>query len=142
MSRHTVRSETGIETLVAELYPALAEGRKDDVLQLLADDFHADVTPGLPLRIGGKHESAEAMWDDGWMVIGRNYSLKIEPEEWLPLEDGRLLVRGLYSGSARATGREVSAPFAHIWAASDGRLTSLWHLTDSAAWVAALEDAA
>jgi 2-(1,2-epoxy-1,2-dihydrophenyl)acetyl-CoA isomerase len=131
-----------VYALVAELYPALAEGRKDDVLRLLAADFRADVTPGLPLGIGGKHESAEAMWNDGWMVIGRNYSLTIAPEEWLALEDGRLLVRGLYTGSARSTGREVSAPFAHIWAASDGRLTSLWHLTDSVAWVGALEQSA
>lgn len=127
--------------LVAELYPALAEGREEDVFRLLADNFHADVTPGLPLGIGGAHESAGAMWNDGWLVIGRNYSLKIEPEEWVALEDGRLLVRGLYTGSARSTGRELSAPFAHIWDAAAGRLTSLWHLTDSAAWVAALEEA-
>ena len=135
------RDPEATRALVAELYPALAEGREDDVFRLLADDFHADVTPGLPLGIGGTHDSANAMWNDGWLVIGRNYALKIGPEEWAPLEDGRLLVRGLYTGKARATGHEVSAPFAHIWDAADGRLTSLWHLTDSAAWVAALEEA-
>jgi ketosteroid isomerase-like protein len=128
-----------VRALVAALYPALATGDKDQIFRLLAQDFHADVTPGFPLGIGGIHDGAEAMWRQVWSVIGRNFAVRVEPLEWIDCADGRLLIRGLYSGTARATGAELEAPFAHLWAADGGRITSLWHVTDSARWATALE---
>jgi 2-(1,2-epoxy-1,2-dihydrophenyl)acetyl-CoA isomerase len=130
---------TGVDALVASLYPALLAGDKYTIFRLLADDFHADVTPGFPLGAGGIHDGPQAMWNEVWAVIGRNYEMAIEPLEWIACVDGRLLVRGRYSGTARATGAAVDAPFAHLWTARDGRITSLWHVTDSARWAAALE---
>jgi ketosteroid isomerase-like protein len=130
---------TEVEALVAALYPALLVGDREEIFRLLADDFHADVTPGFPLGAGGRHEGSQAMWREVWSVIGRNYEMTIEPLEWIPCMDGRLLVRGRYGGAARATGAEVDASFAHLWSASEGRITSLWHVTDSARWASALE---
>lgn len=128
-----------VRELVGDLYPALMSADKDRIFELLAEDFHSDVTPGMPLDMGGVRDTAIAMWREVWAVVGRNYEMRVEPGEWITCQDGRLLVRGRYLGRARETGTQVDAPFAHLWTAREGRISALWHVTDSARWAAALE---
>jgi 2-(1,2-epoxy-1,2-dihydrophenyl)acetyl-CoA isomerase len=126
------------EELVRRLYPALAAGDATTLKAILAPDFRAELPAGFPLGIGGHRDSADAMINDTWWAIGRAYSTTVEPEDWIDLGDGRLLVTGHYRGRGRESGREFDAVFMHLWAASDGRLRSLLHCTDTAAWAAAL----
>ncbi|MGH8973638.1 MAG: nuclear transport factor 2 family protein [Acidimicrobiia bacterium] len=128
-----------ITGLVRDLYAALVTGDRETVTRLVADDFVGDLTESLPFGIGGLHHGREAMIDGGWWAVGRAYSMRIEPTEWIGCTDGRLLVLGRYRGRARATGGRVDAAFAHVWTARDGRLTAVWQLTDSVRWLAALE---
>ncbi|MEZ0366083.1 enoyl-CoA hydratase-related protein [Mycobacterium sp. pUA109] len=122
-----------------QLYRALAAGDRDRVLSLLHPDFVGHVTEGLPLDMGGEHLGAEAMQADVWWRIGRHYRVEARAEEFKILDDGRLFVAGRYRGSARVSGRRLDAAFIHVIGfASDGRITSLDQLTDSAAWVEAL----
>jgi 2-(1,2-epoxy-1,2-dihydrophenyl)acetyl-CoA isomerase len=127
-----------ITELVAALYPALAAGDRAELARLVAPDFEGFLTEGLPLGIGGAHHGREAMIEDGWWAIGRAFSLRTEPAEWIECADGRLLVLGRYSGRARSSGAPLGAAFAHLWTARDGQLCAVWHLTDSALWLAAL----
>lgn len=126
------------EELVRQLYPALAAGDAGTLQAVLAPDFRAELPDGFPLGIGGHRDGAEAMIRDTWWAIGKAYSVKVEPDEWIDLGDGRLLVTGRYRGRARESGREFDAVFMHLWSASDGRVRSLRHCTDTAAWAAAL----
>jgi 2-(1,2-epoxy-1,2-dihydrophenyl)acetyl-CoA isomerase len=136
--------DTNVST-VQQLYRALAAGDRDALSTLLHPEFVGDVTDGLPLDMGGRHDGPEAMRRDVWWPIGRHYKVVVQPEELRLLDDGRLFVGGHYRGEGRASGRRLDAAFIHLIAfAADGRLTSLQQLTDSAAWVQALagEDAA
>jgi 2-(1,2-epoxy-1,2-dihydrophenyl)acetyl-CoA isomerase len=128
-------------SLVGRLYAALAAGDAAALKELLAPDFDGLLAEGLPLGIGGRHRGVDSMRERGWWAIGRAFRMRVEPAEWIACADGRLLVLGRYVGSARATGIAVEARFAHLWTARDGRLSALWHLTDTAPWVAAVEGA-
>ena len=130
-----------VRQLVEGLYPALVAGDRPAVERLVAEDFTGTLTEGLPFEIGGVHEGRERMIEDGWWALGRNFSLRVEPSEWIDCAGGRLLVLGRYVGRARSTGAPVDAVFAHVWTARDGQLSAVWQLTDSARFVAALQPA-
>jgi 2-(1,2-epoxy-1,2-dihydrophenyl)acetyl-CoA isomerase len=130
--------DTNVST-AQQLYRALAAGDRDALLTLLHPEFVGDVTDGLPLDMGGRHDGPEAMRRDVWWTIGRHYKVEVQPEEFRLLDDGRLFVGGHYRGEGRASGRRLDAAFIHVIGfAADGRITSLQQLTDSAAWVHAL----
>jgi ketosteroid isomerase-like protein len=129
-------SDAGVEELVRSLYPALAAGEADTVRTLLAEDFEGRFAEGLPYGLGGPRDGREAMIA-GWWEIGRRFAIRAEPSEWIPCEDGRLLVRGRYLGKDRATSRDLDAAMFHLWGAGDGLLMSLEQLTDTALWVEA-----
>jgi 2-(1,2-epoxy-1,2-dihydrophenyl)acetyl-CoA isomerase len=128
-----------VQELVRGVYTALAAGDATALGELLDPGFEAEVAAGMPLGLGGRRRGPEAMIRDTWWPIGRAYSLRVEPAEWIPCEDGRLLVLGHYRGRARASARSVDAAFVHLWTARDGRVVALRHLTDTALWADALE---
>jgi 2-(1,2-epoxy-1,2-dihydrophenyl)acetyl-CoA isomerase len=122
-----------------QLYRALAAGDRESLTALLHPGFVGQVTDGLPLDMGGRHDGPEAMRRDVWWTIGRHYKVEVQPEEYRLLDDGRLFVAGHYRGEGRASGRRLDAAFIHLIAfADDGLIESLEQLTDSAAWVEAL----
>src|SRR6202022_1847137 len=122
-----------------QLYRALAAGDREALSTLLHPNFIGQVTDGLPLDMGGRHDGPEAMRRDVWWTIGRHYKVGVQPEEFRLLDDGRLFVAGYYRGEGRTSGRRLDAAFIHLIAfAADGRIASLQQLTDSAAWVQAL----
>lgn len=124
--------------LIERLYAALASGDAAGLDALLAPDFDAVAAAGMPLGFGGRRSGAVAM-REAWWSLGRAYSVRAHPEEWIECVDGRMLVLGLYRGRARETGSEFEARFAHLFSASDGRLQSLRHYTDTAQWWSALK---
>jgi 2-(1,2-epoxy-1,2-dihydrophenyl)acetyl-CoA isomerase len=130
--------DTNVST-AQQLYRALAAGDRDALMTLLHPDFVGQVTDGLPLDMGGRHDGPEAMRRDVWWTIGRHYKVEVRPEEFRLLDDGRLFVAGHYRGEGRASGRRLDAAFIHVIGfAADGRIGSLKQLTDSAVWVQAL----
>lgn len=132
---------SGVEELVQRVYAALLAGDRETLGELLDPDFEGVLADGMPLALGGRRRGAQAMQREGWWAIGRAFEVRAEPEEWIPCEDGRLLVLGRYRGRARATGGPLDAAFAHLWTARAGRLVALWQLTDTARWAQALEAA-
>jgi 2-(1,2-epoxy-1,2-dihydrophenyl)acetyl-CoA isomerase len=54
------------------------------------------------------------------------------------LDDGRLLVRGRYTGKSNSTGGRLDAEFVHVLSFADGRISGLEQLTDSDRWHQAL----
>lgn len=122
-----------VVALARALYPALAAGNRDAVLELLADDFVGVLSAGLPAPIGGRHEGRSAMVD-GWWAIGRRFGVRAEPSRWYPCGAGRLVVTGRYRGRHRNADIEIDAVFAHVWTSAHGRLASLHQITDTVAW--------
>jgi 2-(1,2-epoxy-1,2-dihydrophenyl)acetyl-CoA isomerase len=127
---------------VRDLYRALAAGDRETLGKLLHPTFIGHATVGLPLGVGGEHVGPEAMRREVWWQLGRHYDVRAHPDEFHTLDDGRLLVAGRYRGEARRSGKQLDAAFHHVIGfADDGRITSLDQLTDSAAWIEALDEA-
>jgi 2-(1,2-epoxy-1,2-dihydrophenyl)acetyl-CoA isomerase len=124
--------------LARRLYESLASGDAGGVRELLAPSFTGRTTEGLPFGLGGGHDGPEAMTQDFWWAIGRHYRARAEPEQFLPLADGGLLVLGRYTGTARDGGGRLDAAFAHVLRFTGGRISELAQYTDSARWAAAL----
>lgn len=133
------RDEPTISELVEQLYAALARGDRDRLLELLAPDFEADFAAGMPVVDTTQSiRSAQDMIEKAWWTLGRVVRMQIEPSDWIPCAGSRLLVVGRYRGTVRSTGREFEANLVHLWTERDGRLTQLWHLTDTAQWARAI----
>jgi len=121
-----------VETLVQRLYAALGTGDEESLLALLHPNFVGHFAEGMPAGAGRADGPGAAR--DHWWEIGAAYSARPIVEEIVPCLDGRLLVRGRYRGTRRSDGRPLDAAFTHLWNASDGRLTQLHQLTDTALW--------
>lgn len=132
-------SQSDSVALAELLYPALATGDRAALDRLLAEDFVGETTPGLPLGLGGRYDSARSMRREFWGAIARDFDVRAEPERFDASGEDRVVVSGVYRGSARSTGRKFEAPFIHTITTSDDRITTLTQVTDSAAWQAALE---
>jgi 2-(1,2-epoxy-1,2-dihydrophenyl)acetyl-CoA isomerase len=120
--------------LVQRLYDALAALDLATLEELLDPDFRGVLTAGMPFGVGGEHVGAQAMRRDGWGAIGRHYVARAEPDRFLPLIDGRVLVTGRYVGRGRRGGGPLDAAFAHIVTVSNGRIAGLEQYTDTARW--------
>jgi 2-(1,2-epoxy-1,2-dihydrophenyl)acetyl-CoA isomerase len=103
----------------------------------LHPDFEGRVTEGLPLGLGGTYHGPDAMCRDFWGRIARNYAARVVPSEFCLLPDSRLMVTGRYAGTARSGGI-LDAEFVHFMTFTDGQISGLVQLTDSARWASAL----
>jgi len=125
------------ETTVLEVYEALTRRDIATLHRLLADDFHADLTPGMPWGLGSHpYESAEAMIQDAWGRVAVEMDLVPRPAR-VHVVGTDVIVRGAYVGRSRVTGASIDAWFAHFWSTGNGRVTGLVQVTDTVAWVAA-----
>lgn len=120
--------------LARALYAALAAGDRDRLDALLHPDFTGRTAEGMPFGIGGDHDSPTAIRRNGWGAIARHFEARAEPEQFLDLADGRLLVTGRYRGHGRQGGAVLDAAFAHLIAIDQGRIKSLEQYTDTARW--------
>lgn len=124
--------------LAQGLYRALAEGDAAALAELLEPGFIGRTADGLPLGLGGEYVGARDMQENFWWRLGRHFRAEAQPEEYVDLPDGGLLVRGTYRGAGRASGRKLEAAFTHVLTFAEGRIVGLVQLTDTAAWHAAL----
>ena len=120
--------------LVRAFYAALAEGNRDQLDALLHPEFTGRTAEGMPFGIGGDHDSPAAMRRNGWGAIARHFEARAEPDRFLELADGRLLVTGRYRGRGKQGGALLDAAFAHLIAIDLGRIKSLEQYTDTARW--------
>ena len=71
---------------------------------------------------------------NGWGAIARHFEARAEPEAFIDLTDGRLLVIGRYRGCGKQGGAALDAAFAHLIAFDQGHIKSLEQFTDTARW--------
>ena len=116
------------------LYTALAAGDRAQLETLLHPEFTGRTAEGMPFGIGGDHDGPAAMRRNGWGAIARHFEARAEPERFLDLADGRLLVTGRYRGHGKQGGAALDAAFAHLISIDQGRIKSLEQFTDTARW--------
>jgi 2-(1,2-epoxy-1,2-dihydrophenyl)acetyl-CoA isomerase len=137
MAGSTAPENTPAAQIAADLYQALADGDRARLAELLHPGFEGRVTEGLPLGLGGVYRGPDAMCRDFWGRIARSYAARVVPSEFCLLPDGRLMVTGRYAGTARSGG-VLDAEFVHFLTFTDGQISGLVQLTDSARWASAL----
>lgn len=120
------------------LYAALRAQDPGAVLSALTPRFRGVVSDGMPAGLGGTYEGPETMLRDCWARVFAMLDIRPVPAEYLPISADRMIVLGHYEGTARSTGRQLSAAFAHILRFADGRVSELAQLTDTARWHDAL----
>jgi 2-(1,2-epoxy-1,2-dihydrophenyl)acetyl-CoA isomerase len=120
--------------LARALYAALAAGDREQLDALLHPEFTGRTAEGMPFGIGGNYESPMAMRRNGWGRIAKHFEARAEPEQFLDLADGRLLVTGRYRGHGKQGGAALDAAFAHLIAINQGRIKSLEQFTDTVRW--------
>ena len=116
------------------LYEAFAGTDGQALFDLLTDDFVGTVSAGMPHGVGGDHEGPAEMITDVWGRIASLYDMHVEPVEYLPVDDERVVVLGRYRGQARDGGSAVDAAFAHVITTRGDRVASLRQITDTARW--------
>jgi len=137
VSRSRVRTPFALSQA---LYAALAKGEAETLRLLLAPDFRARLTPGLPWDLGRHRvEGAGAMIHEVWEKVAEELEMTPVPEQTYVVDDVAV-VQGTYRGRSRRTGRSLVAWFVHIWLIEGERLVELKQVTDTAAWWAAVDD--
>jgi uncharacterized protein len=124
-------------TAVKRFYDLLTSGDSAAALGLLHPDIEwteAERTPYFAGTMRGVDAVVAGLFEplahdfDGFTTVPSDL-----------LRDGsRVASFGRDTGTARSTGRVMSAPFVHLWTVEDGRLRRFTQFTDSAAWNEAL----
>jgi ketosteroid isomerase-like protein len=120
--------------VVRRLYEA--RGNPDVIRQVLAPDVRWEVVDGFP------HSGVYIGLGD---VIGNFFGRLFQDFENFVatgsefFESGnRVIALGAYTGRAKATGRDFTARFAHVWTLQDGRIIRLQQCADTVQVVRAL----
>jgi ketosteroid isomerase-like protein len=125
--------------LAHRLYRALSEGDLEALVALLTEDFEGDLSPGLPEGFGSsRYVGRRSMLVDGWGRIAARVDLAPVLDD-VHATASMIIGRGRYVGRVRGSEALVEARFAHFWTVSDGRLSSVFQVTDTGAWRDALE---
>ena len=104
------------------------------LFDLLTDDFVGTVSTGMPHGVGGNHCGRVEMITGVWGRIASIYDMHVDPTEFLPVDDTRVVVLGRYWGPARDGSSSVDAAFAHIITTRGDRVAALRQITDTARW--------
>lgn len=120
--------------IARRLYDAFAARDPHAILDALTEDFAGQVSAGMPLAVGGRHDGREAMLREVWGPVFAAYDLSVEAERYLASGEETVVVLGHYRGIERATARRVDARFAHVLTVRDGRVGALEQITDTRAW--------
>jgi ketosteroid isomerase-like protein len=124
--------------LVQEFYALLASGHAPEALGLLDSDvewaeaerspYYRGVLRGVEAVISTVLNPIAADFDD----------FAATPCDFISELD-RVAAFGVYTGSAKVSGRKLRAPFVHVWTVQGGHIMGFLQHTDSGAWNEALQ---
>jgi ketosteroid isomerase-like protein len=119
--------------IARRLYAAMADRDPQAILESMSDDFVGQVSAGMPLGVGGRHEGRDAMLTEVWGPVFGAYDVRLEVERYLECGD-EVVVLGRYRGTPRSGGDEFAARFAHVLKVGPGGVRSLEQVTDTGSW--------
>jgi uncharacterized protein len=122
------------QDVAQRFYKYLADEDGQALFDLLTDDFAGTVSAGMPHGVGGQYRGRTAMLAEVWGAVASLYDIHVDPHEYLPVDDERVVVLGRYWGTARDGHTTVDAAFAHVITATGDRMSALRQITDTASW--------
>jgi ketosteroid isomerase-like protein len=122
---------------VRRSYEAFERGDMEAVVADMDEEIEWHQAQGLPH--GGTYRGLDAVrkaifdpLDDEWWD-----DFRADPSEFIDA-GAHVVVLGRYTGRAKATGRSLDVPFAHVWTFRDGKAVRFRQFLDTAGWVGAL----
>lgn len=123
---------------VEAVYAALADGDLPTALARLGDSVVWHEAPGMPYErpapYRGAHDVAEHVLGP---ITADVDQLTLTNHEVIGLGSA-VACLGIYTGTARRSGRRLNLPYLHVWTVTDGRITEFRQYTDTAAYRAVL----
>ncbi|HLX14645.1 MAG TPA: nuclear transport factor 2 family protein [Bradyrhizobium sp.] len=123
--------------IVRGFYNALGHGDVPGVLALLCDDLEWTEAERFPYY-SGTWRSPQEVLDKLLVPLMRDWRDFSATAHDFVAEGDRVVSLGVYSGTAKATDKSMTAPFAHVWTVRDGRITKFGMYTDTAKVLEAL----
>ena len=116
--------------LVRAFYAAVSQGDVPGIVGLLHPDLIWTEAEGFPYY-SGTWRSPQEVIDKLLVPLTRDWDEFSAVAEDFIVEDDRVVSLGAYAGVARATGKRMRAPFAHVWRVADGKLARFDMYTDT-----------
>jgi ketosteroid isomerase-like protein len=114
---------------IENLYQAFAQGDVPTVMQSLDSNIEWTDAEGFPT--GGTYHGPEAVLQSVFMPLVTEWNdFRVVANDFLDAGD-RVVALGNYSGSYKATGKNMTAPFAHVWTIADGKVKKFVQYTDT-----------
>ena len=111
-------------------YDAVARGDVPSVLDSLHSQLRWTEADGFPY-FSGTWTSPQEVVEKLLVPLMRDWDgFAAAPQEFLA-QDDVVVTFGVYSGTNKATGKAMRAPFAHRWEVRDGRLARFDMFTDT-----------
>ena len=114
---------------IQRLYDALCERDPAGLAAVCDPQVSWEITPGFPY--GGTFIGIESVFKDFFAPLGQAF------EDWRPeveniLDAGdEVIGLGRYRTRAKATGKVMTAGFAHVWSVQDGKVIRLRQYADT-----------
>ncbi len=117
--------------VVRGLYEAFGKGDVPAVLGQMDQGIEWNEAENFIYADRNPYVGPQAVLEGVFMRLGSEWEgFTVTPEEWLDAGD-RIVVLGTYSGTHKATGRQVRAQFAHIWSVREGSVVRFQQYTDT-----------
>lgn len=124
--------------IVRAFYDALGRGDVPGVLAMLHDELEWTEAERFPYY-SGTWRSPQEVLDKLLVPLTRDWEGFSATPHGFVAEGDRVVSLGVYSGTAKATRKSMTSPFAHVWTVRDGRLASFNMYTDTAKVLEALK---
>jgi ketosteroid isomerase-like protein len=116
--------------LVRAFYAAIAVGDVPGVLHLLHSDLEWTEAEGFPYYSGTWRRPSDVV-ERLLAPLMRDWDNFAAVADDFIVEGDRVVSIGAYSGTSKATGKTMRAPFAHVWRIADGKLKPFDMYTDT-----------
>ena len=117
--------------IVRGFYDALGRGDVPGVLARLHDQLEWTEAEGFPYY-SGTWRSPQEVLDKLLIPLARDWDRFSARAHDFIAQGDRVVTLGEYSGTFKATGKSMTASFAHVWTIRDGRLARFDMYTDTA----------
>lgn len=92
---------------------------------------HVDERRAQPIGVGGVHHGPNDMLGV-WGTINGLYDMRVEPSDFLEIDDQHVVVIGHHRRPARDGNSAVDAAFAHVITPRGDHMAALQQITDTA----------
>ena len=125
--------------VIRDLYDAFRSGDLRKASALSDAQVRWEIAPGFPR--GGTYVGLEAVIKNFFGRVLQDFEQwRTVPETFLDAGDD-VVTLGYYSCRAKATGKEMTSGFAHIWSVQESKVTRLRQYADTIQFARALEPA-